>query len=409
MRVDGCFLLLTSIRMGDSMKAVGIIAEFNPLHSGHRYVIEEARKQSGADVVIVAMSGQLMQRGSIAFVDQQIRTKWALEAGADLVIQQPVWASLQATDYFARAGVETLRLAGCLAYAFGSEVGDSSVFRETVDLLEKNRDEIDGYMKHHALANLGYAENFETAVSRLKDSQKSIALLRNPNAQLGLAYCLSNSRLTEPMDMIVIQRQSKHDSLSTEKGVSGSKIRHIFKMNNSKEIIKKYPIWDWISENQFQTLERFGKIIDRSLYDHLQWQLLVLTPKQISSYYGVDEGIEYRLIKVARLAKTYEEWLESVKHKRITTARTRRMALCIVFGLTKSQMLAPFSRPTSKRRVLGFSPVGRTYLKEKQLPYLTTQYKLFSDDFQMTDQVDLLLSKLYPDYYKTLEKPVQSY
>ena len=45
------------------MKVCGIIAEYNPFHNGHRYQIEQARKQSGCDMVIAVMSGNFVQRG----------------------------------------------------------------------------------------------------------------------------------------------------------------------------------------------------------------------------------------------------------------------------------------------------------------------------------------------------------
>ena len=39
------------------MKVCGVIAEFNPFHQGHAYLLEQARKKTGADVIVVVMSG----------------------------------------------------------------------------------------------------------------------------------------------------------------------------------------------------------------------------------------------------------------------------------------------------------------------------------------------------------------
>ncbi len=71
------------------MNILGIIAEFNPLHRGHSYLMEKAKQMSGANYTIVIMSGNFTQRGEPAIYDKQTRTRWALACGADLVIEMP--------------------------------------------------------------------------------------------------------------------------------------------------------------------------------------------------------------------------------------------------------------------------------------------------------------------------------
>ena len=53
------------------MKACGIIVEYNPFHNGHRYHAQQARQQSGAEVVIAIMSGNFLQRGEPALLDKE--------------------------------------------------------------------------------------------------------------------------------------------------------------------------------------------------------------------------------------------------------------------------------------------------------------------------------------------------
>ncbi|WP_156314495.1 nucleotidyltransferase family protein, partial [Lacticaseibacillus camelliae] len=69
------------------MQAVGMIAEFNPLHNGHVYAMRQARQLSKADVVVVLMAGNYVQRGEPAVVDKWARAKAALASGADLVVE----------------------------------------------------------------------------------------------------------------------------------------------------------------------------------------------------------------------------------------------------------------------------------------------------------------------------------
>ena len=107
------------------MKIVGIVAEYNPFHAGHRHPIEETRRRLGGDCTVVAvMSGNFVQRGDAAITDKWTRAKMALEGGADLIVELPtVWAASSA-EHFAHGAVSLLRLAGANVLSFGSESAD---------------------------------------------------------------------------------------------------------------------------------------------------------------------------------------------------------------------------------------------------------------------------------------------
>ena len=65
------------------MKIVGIIAEYNPFHRGHEFHIKKAKELTGADAVIVVMSGDYVQRGMPAILPKHLRAEMALSCGAD--------------------------------------------------------------------------------------------------------------------------------------------------------------------------------------------------------------------------------------------------------------------------------------------------------------------------------------
>ena len=73
-----------------TLKTTGIIVEYNPLHPGHIYHMEQARKQTGADYLIAVMSGSFVQRGEPAMFSKWSRAKCALACGADLVLELPL-------------------------------------------------------------------------------------------------------------------------------------------------------------------------------------------------------------------------------------------------------------------------------------------------------------------------------
>ena len=64
------------------MKAVGIVAEYNPFHSGHQYQIRKICESCGAETPIIAvMSGDFVQRGEAAAYDKFTRAEAAVRGG----------------------------------------------------------------------------------------------------------------------------------------------------------------------------------------------------------------------------------------------------------------------------------------------------------------------------------------
>ena len=109
------------------MRSVGIIAEYNPFHTGHRYHIQKT-KEMGATHVAVVMSTSFVQRGEPAAFDFKLRVQAALQNGADLVVALPVVYAMSGAGVFCRAGIESLSLVGCDAFSFGGETEKEALF-----------------------------------------------------------------------------------------------------------------------------------------------------------------------------------------------------------------------------------------------------------------------------------------
>ena len=93
------------------MKVAGIIAEYNPFHNGHLYQLEEVRRQTGADYIVIAMGGDFLQRGEPAILDKYTRARMALCHGADLVLELPVACATGSAEYFAGGAIRLLNAA----------------------------------------------------------------------------------------------------------------------------------------------------------------------------------------------------------------------------------------------------------------------------------------------------------
>src|SRR5699024_7083331 len=90
------------------MSVVGIITEFNPFHSGHEFLLNQARVVAGNDPIVVLMSGNYVQRGEMAIMSKWERAKVALQSGADLVFETPFSTVVEPADLFALGNIEQL-------------------------------------------------------------------------------------------------------------------------------------------------------------------------------------------------------------------------------------------------------------------------------------------------------------
>ncbi|MBR2619238.1 MAG: nucleotidyltransferase family protein, partial [Firmicutes bacterium] len=108
------------------MKVLGITAEYNPFHNGHKYHIEKSREMTGADCVVAVMSGNFTQRGEAAILDKWERSRLAVENGVDLVVELPFIYACSKAQSFAEGAVDILKGLGVHMISFGSESGEIS-------------------------------------------------------------------------------------------------------------------------------------------------------------------------------------------------------------------------------------------------------------------------------------------
>ena len=103
------------------MKITAVIAEYNPLHNGHFKMLKKARRETKPDALVVVMSGSFTERGDICVADKYTRAQWALEAGADLVIELPTVHTIAPAQRFAEGAIKTLSMLGEFTLCFGTE------------------------------------------------------------------------------------------------------------------------------------------------------------------------------------------------------------------------------------------------------------------------------------------------
>ena len=308
-----------------SRKAFGIVAEFNPFHEGHKYLIEQTSALTKADVCVSAMSGSFVQRGDFAYFDKWERAKEAVKQGVDLVIETPQAYALGSAGYFAYMGVKLLNELDCGFIAFGSETGDVERLKD-MSKLEPDLDVL-----KEALGNgMSYPKAFDLATGG-KVSQK-------PNDILALEYIKTIEKNNYAMEPVSIKRSGKghHDSAS--------------------EIREEY-------RNYAETSSLLSKM-EAEFFDILRLRILAEDIEGLDSYEPSGEGLGSKLKKEIRKCSSMEALIASLKSKRYTRTRITRLLYHLILDIP-AEMYAPgFMDNICYIRPLAMSEKGSRYLKE---------------------------------------------
>ena len=195
------------------MIIASVIAEYNPFHNGHRYLLEKARQLTGADFLIVIMSGSFVQRGAPACLGREVRTRMALAGGADLVIGLPCYASVSSAAFFAGAAVSILDQLGCVDYlCFGCEDPQADLLQKTASLLLDEPDSYQQILKKDLSLGMNFPSARADAVKRLAGTDCA-RILEDPNNILAVEYIKALLSLNSSIRPLPIKRtgSSYHD------------------------------------------------------------------------------------------------------------------------------------------------------------------------------------------------------
>lgn len=349
------------------MKSTGLVVEYNPFHNGHLFHAEQARKQTNADVIIAVMSGNFLQRGEPSIVSKWARTKMALQAGIDLVIELPYAFAVQNAEKFALGSISILNAMGCHFFCFGSESGEINEFSNTLEAIEKRKDEYESAIKELMKSGISYPTALSQSFNKLELHEQKNVDLTKPNNILGYHYMKANRSLQNPMKAITIQRKSAnyHDEeFSSSTIASATSIRKAtFNSNQTLDEIKQY-----VPETTFNVLQdyltEYQSFHNWDLYwPYLQYRLLSATEKELTEIYEIEEGIEYRLKREAKDANSFQDFMEKVKTKRYTWTRIQRMCVHILTNTKKIEMFAHHDQ-IEYLRLLGMTEKGKSYLNQ---------------------------------------------
>lgn len=213
------------------MKTLAIIAEYNPYHNGHAYLLEQARARTDADHAIALMSGNFLQRGEPAMWDKYTRAKMGVLAGIDLVFELPFCYAAGSAMDFADGAVHILDALHTVDYlCFGAEDTDTNAFETLADLLLDEPDAYKASLKACLAAGMSYPAAREQAIALYTGSTVYAPLLSKPNNTLALAYICALKRIQSSIKPVLIARTHApyHDDTLYGNISSAAAIRAVF-------------------------------------------------------------------------------------------------------------------------------------------------------------------------------------
>lgn len=306
----------------ENIRKFGIIAEYNPLHSGHLYQISETKKMmANDDLLFIAMSGNVVQRGEFSIVDKYNRANIAKKNGADVIVEIPPKMALNNANIFANYGIQILSKLEITDLVFGSESNNLGKLKEVATMmLEKSFwNEIDRLIKIHQ----SLPRAFE-AISGNKFKSNDI---------LGICYIYEILKNKLNIKIHAIKRSGNHKS--------ASQLREL--------IINGEDVKDWtsIEVGNYEEMNRhFSEIRKFIILNNDSSPIIKYISNKLTE---IDTNSWYQFISLA-------------SNKSYTKSRIRREMI--------SFYLNSLNKMSNKTQILAISNDGRCYLMNKNNEYI---------------------------------------
>lgn len=328
------------------MRICGIVAEYNPFHSGHAHHIILSRRVTGADIIVCAMSGSYVQRGEPAILDKWTRAACAIAGGADAVIELPMLFAIQSAEGFSAGGVRTLAAAGCTDLCFGCETDNLSLLSNIAQTVAEEDDAFSDRLKSHLAAGSSFAR----ARALAADAPEVTSM---PGAILGVEYLKAINQYAPSIIPHVVKREGAgyHSPDISAYLPSATAIRRALAEGCIADALAAMPS-DCASIVRTAFTDGLSPVYPNAFDAALVHTLRLRGVKYIEQLPDVTEGLENRIYAAALQCNTREEIIARVKTKRYAYSRISRILLCALLGITRDMISAYNAAPISHIRVL---------------------------------------------------------
>lgn len=310
------------------MRIAGIVAEYNPFHTGHAWHIARTR-EAGCDAVIVCMGGHFTQRGEAAMLSKWDRARMALACGADAVFELPALFAVRTADAFARGGVGILAGLGSDVLSFGSEIAGLGLLNSVASLRANEPGVVSEAIAGYLETGMSHARAWGEAVGAYLGVSPEI--LNRPNAVLAVEYLRALAEGGASMTPLVIPRQGGYHDAALGTFASATAIRAAFARGDVAGALAAIPeaARPWALPDALHPMD-----------DMLLYRLREMPVEALKALPDVGEGLEHRLYRLCREASGREALLDALKCKRYTRARLSRMLTHALLGLDRATLEA---------------------------------------------------------------------
>ena len=376
------------------MRVVGIVAEYNPLHNGHIYHMEEARRLTGADYVIVALSGNFVQRGEPACTDKYTRTEWALQAGADLVIEIPCVFTQASAERYAAGAVRLLSATGIVTdLAFGCELDDLGALRQLAKLLNDEPQEFKLALARHLRMGKSYPQARFDALFEYGVPHDLLMELKKPNNILAVEYLRAIERYAPKMNPVPVRRigNDYNNPVLTGELSSATAIRTALR-EGDRDVLTAMPMF---VSGAMQFDEQFP-ITANDIGAMLLYKLRGMSLEDIRRLPDVSEGFETNLARAARTCCDADSFFEAVKTRRFTMARVKRISMCALLDISADlaedmqQDVNLYLRVLGRRRITTALLSALRNLSPTPLILRNSDYAALTETAQASLRADML-------------------
>ena len=392
------------------MKTVGLITEYNAYH------IEKAKMLTGADRVIVVMSGDFVQRGAPAVMPKHLRTESALLSGASLIIELPVCFATGSAEYFAQGSISLLNQLGCIdSICFGSECGDLHLLKEIAQILADEPIEYQTALKQALKEGASFPAARQEALNIYSDKYSEI--LASPNNILGIEYLKALAKIRSKMEPFTIKRigAGYHDMDIDGQFSSATAIRsdiyQLADVNSSSESLPLTHIQTQVPSSCHELMKKNYqtrypvKADDFSLL--LKAKLLSETAGSLSHYLDMSPELANRILRLRNDYLSFEQFCDLLKTKELTRSRISRSFIHVLLGITNDWLTA-MKAPAPYARILGFRRDHADLLgilkRTSDIPLITsparavladTAYQMLELDIYASDLYESVITDLY--------------
>ncbi len=361
------------------MKICGFITEYNPFHLGHAFHAKEAKKISESDYTIAVMSGDFVQRGEPACLDKYTRAAMALNAGIDLVLEMPSYASTMSAEYFSKGGIHLLDSLNCVdSLCFGSELGDIATLSDIAQFLVEEPKNYQSLLQEELKNGSSFPKARVTALQAyLPNHSQPENVLQSPNNILGIEYLKALLQCKSNIIPHTIKRQGNdyHSTKLSQSFSSASAIRSELLNSNLTSLNNQFPhesfliIKEYLSNHKILQADDFSDLLLYALFNNKM--------NGYTEFVDVSEDLSDRIRNMLYKYESFSQFCLALKTKELTYSRISRALLHIMLGIKKSDFeeyknelnFAPYCK------VLGFRKDARellTYLTQNSsIPILT--------------------------------------